>query len=456
MTTSRPTIPTAPGAVPVLGHVVTMLRNPLQFLGTLPEHGDLVRLRLGPVDVVVVCDPGLTQQVLRDDRTFDKGGVLDNRARELLGDGIATCPHSRHRKSRRLMQPSFHSSRLPEYANVMTERVAGFTDTWCDGQDLDVLPEMMLLTAGITMETMFGAVLPAAQLRRALDDLEQLVVGIYLRTVIPGFPKLPLPINRRYNRARAHLRQVFSEIVAVRRSEEHPGSDLLSMLSSLDGENAMSDTELTDQALIFFLAGSETAASVLAWALHVIAADRRLEERIHDEVDRIPGGRPARFEDLPNLRLVSSVVTETLRLYPPVWITTRTTAEDTKLGGKAVPAGTTIVYSPYIIHRRPELYEDPELFTPDRWGTSGELPPHGEGFTAFGGGARKCIGDQFGMIEATLALAIITARWRLTEIQGRNVRPSLGLAFTPRDLHMRVFARQPRSASSAGPTTRER
>jgi cytochrome P450 len=154
--TTECTADTAPGALPLLGHTLSLLRSPLRFLTSLPAWGDLVCVRIGPVEVIVGCTPELTRQVLLNDRVFDKDGSFLDRAREAFGDGLATCPHGEHRRQRRLVQPAFHATRLPGYAQVMTKHITEMTGSWQDGQVLDVLPKMMTLTARTAAQTWPG------------------------------------------------------------------------------------------------------------------------------------------------------------------------------------------------------------------------------------------------------------------------------------------------------------
>ena len=442
-------IATAPGALPLLGHLVSLLRDPLGFLMSLPEHGDLVRVRFGPFQAMIVCDPGLTRHVLLDDRTFDKGGPLFDRGRELAGDGLLTCPHSEHRRQRRMLQPAFHPSRLLGYAQTMTAQIVDVTGSWRDGQVLDVLAEMHAITARVTLVTMFSDTLSASVLHQALDDLTTLLHGISRRVLLPPpLDRLPTPGNRRYHQSLARLRQTLGGIIADRRASGTDRGDLLSGLLATrdpdpaDARPSLSDAEISDQVVTFFVAGVETAATVLAWALHLLAQHPGIEERLHAEVDAVLQGGAAAHEHLPKLELTSRIITETLRLYPPAWVVTRSTVVDTHLGGHPIPAGTAIAYSPYLIHHRPDLYPDPECFDPDRWDGTHRPPPPRDAFIPFGTGPRKCIGDQFGMIEATLGLATIAARWHLRSLPGQPVRPDPNtFVLQPRGLRMRAVAR---------------
>ncbi|MFI5541959.1 cytochrome P450 [Nocardia sp. NPDC051929] len=436
-------IPTAPGALPLVGHVVPLLRDPLRLLKSLPEHGDLVRIGLGPATVVVVCDPDLTRQVLRRDCVFDKGGPLYERAREAMGYGLTTCPHSAHRRQRRLLQPAFGRDRLPGYADVMTAHITAITHSWRDGQILDVNAETKRLTSAVTTATLFSDTMPDPLLSHALEDVSTLVDGIMRRALMPPLlDRLPTPGNRAFARARARLHALLDKITADRRGDTADHGDLLSaLLAARDGDGCgLTDADIADQIITFFMAGTETTATTLAWVLYLLDRHPGIADRLHSEVDTVLSGRPARHGDLPDLQVTGRIITETLRLYPPGWFVTRVVTEDTDLGEHRVRAGTTIAYSPYLIHHRPDLYSDPERFDPDRWG-SADAESSGSALIPFGGGPRKCIGDVFAVTLATLTLATLSTRWRLHTLPGHNVRIARSAALHPRSLHMRLAAR---------------
>ncbi|MDT3396011.1 cytochrome P450 [Streptomyces sp. B1866] len=438
-------VPTAPSALPLLGHALPLIRTPLAFVRSLPAHGELVRIRLGPLAVMVICDLDLTRQALLDDRVFDKGGPLFDRMREVLGDGLATCPHGEHRRLRRLAQPAFHSARLPGYAQAMTARIDEVIGSWHAGQTLDVLAEMMTLTSRVTAATMFSGTLPPTEQGQILDDVTTVLNGVFWRMfLVPPLDRLPTPGNRSYEQARARLRDTFDRIIAQRRAEGTDHGDLLSALIAAhdpeDHGGGMTDAEIRDTIVTFFIAGTESTASNVAWALDLLARHPEIEQRLHTEVDAVLGGAPAVHADLPRLELTGRVITETLRLYPPNWLFTRTVTADTRLGGHLLPAGTTVAYSAYLIHHRPDLYDRPEVFDPDRWDPGRPQPPR-HAYLPFSTGARKCVGDTFGMNEATLALATITARWRLTHSPGHQARPVPRTTLRPRGLRMRVTPR---------------
>ncbi len=436
----------APGHWPVLGHTFALWRRPLEFLASLPAHGDLVEIRLGPQRAFVVCCPDLAHQVLRNGRTFDKGGPVYHQLATVMGDSVGTCPHGPHQRQRRLLQPAFHPDRLAVYATEMSRQVSAALETWHDGQVIDVVAAMDEITARVSARTMFSADLSSGQSTNLLGGFTAVLEGMFLRLVMPaGLTRLPLAANRRFDHALARVDALTYEIIEAYRRDGVDRGDLLSMLLAArddDGE-ALTDTELRDQVVTFWLAGTETAASLLAWSLHLLGQHPEVAQRVHTEVDAVLGGRVAGHADVPRLDYTDRVLTEALRLYPPGWIFTRVLTTEATLAGRALPAGTVLLYSPYLIQRRPDLYPDPDRFDPDRW-----LPdraaalPRG-GYIPFGGGARKCIGDTFGRLETTIALASITGRWQLDPIPGVITRPHPRTSLRPRPLRMRLRHRHP-------------
>ncbi|MFJ8017344.1 cytochrome P450 [Streptomyces sp. NPDC096339] len=449
MTSTQP-VPQAPGALPLLGHSPALFRAPLAFLSSLPDHGDLVTVRLGPFSMVVLCDPDLTQQVLLDERTFEKGGPMYQRIREAFGNGLVTCPLDQHRRQRQLIQPSFHPARFPGYVDVMVDEITRAADAWHQGQDLDVFTEAKDIVARIAGRTMFSTALPPREFRQALDDLTIVIQGIYRRAMTPpALERLPTLANHRYRTARTRLRETLTTVIRQRRGDATDHGDLLSALLAARcpatdadaGMERLGETEIVDQVITFFAGGTGTTAANISWALHLLAGHPEIEARLYAEADSVFRGRRPTADDLPRLKTANQVVLEALRLYPPGWILTRTTTADTRLGGYTLPAGTTLAYSPYVIHHRADVHPRPEDFDPDRWDGLHSLLPVRRGFIPFGSGARKCIGDTFSVAEATLALAIVTARWHLRPLPGRGVRPGRAAVLNPRGLRLRVSHR---------------
>ncbi|WP_164318848.1 cytochrome P450 [Streptomyces sp. SID12501] len=437
-------MPEAPGGLPFLGHSFPLLRAPLPFLRSLASYGPLVQIRVGPFRAVVISSPSVTRELLVDDRTFDKASPLIDRLKDVLGDGLATCPHQRHRRPRRMLQPAFHPSRIPTYARTMSEQIESVVGGWQDGGVLDVLHEMQTVTTRITLATMFSTSLTPEITGPAAQDINVVLDSMYRRLILPQWAqRLPLPGNRRHRLADERLHATIMGVLNERRTSETEHDDLLSMLLAardLEGDgHAFSDAELADHALTFYFAGIETAAVTLSWALSLLSQHPDVAARLHAEVDDVLAGRTPQYDDLPALPFTRAVLDETLRLYPPAWFLSRFTTKDTRLGDHTITAGTNIACFPYLVHHDAETFPEPERFDPDRW-TAGSTVPR-ESFIPFGSGARKCIGDRFAVTETTLALAGMVAGWDFRPVAGSSSSPRIGATLRPRNLRMRTTRR---------------
>lgn len=452
-------IPSAPGAVPLIGHAWPLLRDPLAFLTSLPAHGDLLEIRVAGTRYVIACTPELTWQILTDDRTFDRGGPLFEIARQIAGTSIVTVGHDQHRRLRRLLLPAFHPRRISGYADLMADHIDALTSQWRDGQLLDVQREMTTLTSTIIAEAMFSGDISASVRQRASRHVTDMLDSFWRQFLLPRWIA-----GDRCQQAGHRLRQIVAPLITARRAAarlvahepamDQPSNgpphapaavehrDLLAALlhhQSL-GEQPLTDKEIEDQLIGFFIAGADTTSSTLAWAIHHLTQNPALQHELHREVDTVLAGTTARPHHLPQLTLTGQIITEVLRRYPPGWLLTRGTTRDTQLGDYLVPAGTTILYSPYLIHlthRSDQPHSCPALaFDPHR-----SPNPH-KAFIPFGAGARKCIGDHYAVTEVTLALATITARWHLSGAP-TGTRPRLGAALRPPPHTITLHRRQP-------------
>ncbi|MGI5404658.1 cytochrome P450 [Streptomyces sp. CA-135486] len=418
----------APGRLPVLGHAIPLRRHPLEFLAALPTHGDLVEIRLGPQPAYVACHPELVREVLLNPRTYDKGGPLFDKVRPLVGNGLFTAAWADHRLQRRLVQPAFHPGRMASYAAVMCEEIDGMLGSWQEGRAIDFGATLHALTVRVTTRTLFSTTIGGRAVADVQHCLPILLRGIYQRMTSPVglLERLPTPQNRRFEQARGRLRAVIDETVqGCRRSGADHGDLLSTLVGARDEESGerFTDDELRDQVLTLLIAGTETTASVLGWAFHLLARYPEAEKQLHDEADRVLDGRLPAFADLSALDFARRVLTETLRLYPPAWLISRMVTVETELAGQRLKPGASVLYSPYLLGRNPGLFPDPDRFDPDRWLPERAASVPRGAMVPFGGGSRKCIGDVFGQAEATLALAAISSRWQLRPVPGTTVRP---------------------------------
>lgn len=439
MATDHEGITQAPGALPIVGHLFPLLRDPLRFLNTLPSYGDLVQIRLGSQTAVVVCRPELVQQVLLHDRTYDKGGPIIERIGNALGNGLASCPHSAHRRQRRTLQPAFSRTCMREYAAIMTQQIDKLAIGWSDGRTVDVAEQMYNFASGSIARTLFTAEAAGPAIDTVTECLPDIFRGIYQQAVLPpSLSRLPLRSNLRYERARNRAWAAVSKTISLYRQDDETRGDVLSMLLTThdDEGGVLDDAEIHAQIMTLLVAGIESTAVALTWAVHLLCQYPDVQERLRTETAKVLGTRTATWDDLPRLDLARRVITETLRLYPPGWILTRTTTTEARLADAVIPPETTLIYSPYLIHHDARFNPRPTSFDPDRW-----LPErqHVRGaFIPFGGGARKCIGEHYAMTLATLALSTIVARWRFSSVdhQPPHIEPRMTL--TPHGVQVRA------------------
>jgi cytochrome P450 len=405
-------------------------RDPLKFLTRLArEHGDVVPFRMGPQRVLLLNHPDLVKDALvtRAD-CFHKGRALQ-RSKRLLGEGLLTSEGEHHRRQRRLAQPAFHRKRIDSYGAVMVDYVARDSSRWHDGETLDISHEMMRLTLGIVGKTLFDADVESDtdEIGGALTELLELFQMLLL-PYSEYLERLPLPVNRRFTRARAKLDAVIYRIINERRASGADRGDLLSMLLLAQDEegagDSMTDEQIRDEALTIFLAGHETTANALAWTWYLLSQNPQVEAKLHAELDAVlVGGRLPTVEDLPQLRYTEMVLAESMRLYPPAWVVGRLAIKDYAVGGHVAAVGTLVLISQYVLHRDPRFFPEPLCFDPERWTPEAKeaRPPYA--YFPFGGGARRCIGEGFAWMEGTLIIAAIARRWRMRPIPDHPVVP---------------------------------
>ncbi|WIX90934.1 cytochrome P450 [Amycolatopsis sp. DG1A-15b] len=435
-----------PGRVPLLGHTVPLLRDPLEFFTSLPAHGDVVKIRLGPLPVHVVTTPELAWQVLATDADkFDKGLVFD-KMRPLFGDGLATSNGELNRRQRRLVMPAFGRTRIAGYAeNTMTKLAGDLVASWRPGEVVEFDRRMQDLVLTIAGQTLFSTALGAEALAEIRHSIPIMLKYVLIRAFSPKFvEKLPIPPNRRFDAAAARLREVIGETVVAAREDGADHGDLLSMLLLARDEETgegMSDRQVHDEVITILTTGAETTAVALAWFFHELGQHREVERRFHAEVDQVLDGRPARFEDLPDLGYTQQIVNEIVRRTPPL-ILMRRAREDVELGGVTIPAGSEVAVSQHTLHRDPRWFPDPDRFDPDRWapGRAAELPKGA--YIPFGAGARLCPGHVFAPTEIGIVAATIGARWRLVPVPGKKVDAQIKATMQPNRLPMTVLPRR--------------
>ncbi|WP_338484282.1 cytochrome P450 [Streptomyces sp. SCSIO 75703] len=437
--------PVAGGGVPLLGHGWRMARDPLAFMAQLRDHGDVVRIRIGPKTVYAVTTPALTG-ALALSPDYHIAGPLWESLEGLLGkEGVATANGPLHRRQRRTIQPAFKLDAIPAYGPIMEEEAHALTERWASGRTVDCTSESFRVAVRVAARCLLRGQYMDERAERLCVSLATVFRGMYRRMVVPLGPlyRLPLPANREFNSALADLHLLVDEIVAERRASGRRPDDLLTALLEAKDDNGdpIGEQEIHDQVVAILTPGSETIASTIMWLLQALAAHPEQGDRIRDEVRAVTGGRPVAFEDVRKLTHTNNVIVEAMRLRPAVWVLTRRAVVDTELGGYRIPAGSDIIYSPYAIQRDPKSYARHLEFDPDRWLPERvtELPKYA--MRPFSVGNRKCPSDHFSMAQLTLITAALATAFRFEQVAGSKDAVRVGITLRPDDLRVRPIPR---------------
>ncbi|MEV4560077.1 cytochrome P450 [Kitasatospora sp. NPDC049285] len=427
--TTATRVPGPPG-LPLIGSLLDLKRDALAtYLAARRDHGDVVRLWAGPpglrVEVYMVFSPEGAQQVLAaDSANFRKDNVFYGEIRQSFGNGLLTSQDEDYLRQRRLVQPLFTRRRVDNYAEAIAVEADSLVERWAklpDGQ-VEAADEMSRFALRTVARILFG------------QDVEQAV-----ETVHTSFPVLgsfvrgrgmspvrlprewPLPGHREALEAERRLYAVCDEIIARRAADgaAEGGEDLLSLLTEARDEDGtrLDATELREQVLIFLLAGHETTATSLTFALHLLGKHPEQQRLAREEADRVlGGGRRPTAEDYPKLPYLTQVLKEAMRLFPAAPSIGRRAVKATVIGGVEIPAGADVLVSPYVTQRHPAHWEDPERFDPERFTPEREAQRHRYAWFPFGGGPRACIGQHFSMLESVLALGVLLREFEVEAI----------------------------------------
>ncbi|MFD9963689.1 cytochrome P450 [Amycolatopsis sp. NPDC058986] len=443
----------APGQVPLLGNALRIFRDPLTYLPALREQGDLVRVKLGRSIAYLAATHDVVQEVLHKPREFDKGGEFIDKMRVILGDGVGTCSVKTHKRQRAFIQPAFTKGKISGYTEVMSRHVAELLTAWRPGQEIDLPEEMSRLTTRVTAQAMFSderiSGEAIAEVQRSFPVVWK---GVYRRMMfpLPLVHEVPTKANRDFRRALRRLDDVIAGMSETYRRHDGPREDILAILLAARDEHGagLTDEQIRDELMTVLAAGVETPASGLTWALYLLSQHPGVESRLHEEVDSVLAGRTAVDADFPELPFTNRVVNEALRMYPPVWFITRRAVVDTKLAEHDIPAGASILFSPYALHRDPAVFTDPDAFLPDRWLPENLKKLPRNAVISFSGGTRKCLGDVLANHEMTIALASVAARWKLRHKPGHVLKPVAKAELTTGELPMILEPRGPEGASA--------
>lgn len=428
------------------------LHEPLTFQTEARQRfGDVFRFRLGPVLLHFLYHPDHVRHVLAEHPKNYLRGFQYRLMAKLFGQSLTVSEGPFWLRQRRLAQPAFHRQRLADYAQVMVDAASGLVSRWHaagpEATTIEARREMSRVTLAITSRTLFDrdASRDADEFGEAFAVLGEYFEYRFANPISAPPVWVPTATNRRFKNAVAALKQVVAEIVRQRRREGTDRGDLLSMLiRARDDETgeSMTDDQLRSEALNFLLAGYETTATALTWALYLLAAHPAIRQRVREEINAVIGDRLPTAADAQRLSLTRAVLLETLRLYPPVWIMPRQAVARDEISGYRIPARSMVMLCPYITHRHPDFWDSPEEFDPGRFSEERMAERHKGAYFPFLSGPHQCIGNEFAMLEMQIVVARVLQEFDVTTSSGQDVRPVAKLGLWPNQPVWLSVARQ--------------
>lgn len=416
-------------------------RDSLGFLRKITQkYGDIVHFKMGPLRIVLLNHPDFIKEVLSIQHSnFVKGRPLEL-AKELLGEGLLTSEGQFHKHQSRIIQPAFHRKMMNLYTPAMTTYATRLMNGWEDGMSVDMMKEMVKMSTGIAGKTMFNVDIEeeAPEINQALES----VMSLFGRITLPFSElllKLPLPGTIGFYKAKTRLDKTILRIIHERRCSKLNNGDLLSLLLQAQEETdsgvGMSDKQIRDEALTLFLTAFDTTSIALTWTWYLLSQNAKAEAELHEELDRVLQGRLPTLDDYPQLKFTRMVFSESLRMFPPIYLIARQALEDFSISRYIVPRGTIILMSPYLIHRDSRFHQNPEQFNPHSWAERLGGQPTKYEYFPFSEGPRSCIGQNYAWLEGVIVLASIAQFWRINLVpdhpvemaQLLNLRPKYGM-----------------------------
>ncbi len=424
-----------------LQDVRNLRTRPFDFLQQAAEAAPVLRVSTGRDSLFVVSSPEAAMSVLAQDRGLFRKTQGYRWASGFLGRNLGWTDGPQHRTRRRILAPSFSRPAIERYADAMAELAEGLQHSWQDDAHIDVLQAMLQLNLALVSRTLFGKdVGPASDVISAVDRVDQLV---HERLGAPRGVRKWLP-SRASLSGRAAVR-VLDRVIArlIQEAGRRPVRDLLSVLVQQRAEDLRaSGSSPRDEAVGLAIACQDTTPNALAWAIHCLIAKPEFAAELQTEVDEVLAGRVPNASDGPRLPCALRVFKETLRLYPPVFMTVREATEATTLSGVAVPKGARVVLNIYGIHRNPRLFESPDEFRPGRWTREFETGLPRGGFIPFIEGPRRCLGSGYALMEGQMVLATLLQRVSFEPVSDHPVQPLGQVTLRPRDPIIAVIRRR--------------
>ena len=422
----------------VFGLVRGARTDTLNFFMRVAKQGDLVELPnpFGPF--YLVNNPDMIERILHANWKNYPKSDFHQRVKPLFGDGVFIMEGEKWKVKRQTIQPAFRTQAIEGLAGVVVEEMKDALDAWepiaDTGDEIDITVPLTQTAFKIITRALCSEPIPFDQ-----DEFSDAVVTLMrageqvLWSLFPFVHSLPLPGRAKVTRAIRVVDKNMFELVR-RRLDGEPKGDMLDLLlayRTADGQK-LSMRELRDDLVTMLVAGHETTALAMSWTLYEMSRNPQLAKRLRAEVRNAIGDRAPTLADLPKMAYVEQTVKEALRLYPPFWSLSRKAVEADDLGGYAVPRNATLMLCPYVMHRNPRYWENPEAFDPDRFSPERAKTIHEYAYFPFGGGPRTCIGKRLALMEAQLSLAMLVQRFDLHLASGQTVEAEPMISFRPR------------------------
>ena len=436
---------------PLVGNTFDFVRDPLRFLRRMQQQYDrVVGLHIANRRITLTLTPEDAKYILQENNKNYHKSEAYKVLSLFLGNGLLNSEGDFWRRQRRLSQPAFHRQRLALLVDTMNEESREIVSRWKQHDaalPVDISHEMMRLTLAIVTRSMFSS-----DVKNRLDNLSDAIdtilataqAKLYEFIHIPMH--IPTPQNVRYRKAVEKVEAVIYDIINRRRTEAGTirHDDLLAMLMEARDEETgegMTDRQVRDEVATIFMAGHETTANALSWALYLLAKHPDVVGKLREEISRVlgPDGQPT-MENLRDLTYTMQVVQETMRLYPPAWIFSRKPiADDTLEGGYRLPVGNGVLICPYLLHRNPKFWENPDTFDPDHFLPERVKQRPTYAYLPFGGGPRLCIGNNFALMEMQIVLVHLVRAFDFRTTRRDVIVPEPGITLRPKGgLRLRI------------------
>ena len=402
-----------------------------------PLYGDIYRVfskSRGVYDYVINNPEDIKRVMLSNHRNYTKGSGMD-RVKILLGNGIMTSEGAFWRRQRRMMQPAFHRRIIDQFSQLISDVNRAWAQKWAlqadRGEPINVTDETSELTLDIVLKSIFGSDLARLVARLGENPFE----------VVAKEQTRDLKFAFRFR----GLGRLVAEVMARRRQENESHFDFLAMLMDArdrETDQAMDDRELIDEVLTLIVAGHETTAAALTWTWYLLSENPAAEARLQAEADQAPDLLTFGLEAAEALIYTHQVAQESLRLYPPGWLLTRRTIEPDTLGGFPIPARTEVFISPYLLHRNPQFWANPQDFEPQRFAGIDAKERHKFAYIPFAVGPRHCIGENIAMFEILVHLQHMAKRFRFVRVDQEPIELEAQINLRPRSQLMMMVQKR--------------